>query len=351
MGIGAKAGLSQRSPEDLDRTNDVYLCIQFDYIHLKMTKKNLPPLIALRAFEAAARHASFKRAAEELCVTPSTVSHQIQKLEDWLGIELFRRLNRKVILTDTGRTYFFTISKAFDEMSAVTDLVSKRHRKSSERQKLKLYSDAGFIECWLGPRLDKVQTIMPGVQLDIAIGQDIDDYLRGDADVAVHFGRGDWPEYHSVLLRTGYEFPVCSPKLLESGATLASPSDLAAFTLLHESDTSGWTNWLAHAATNHPGLLEGPIFHSTQTIFNNVIACKGVALGDDIVAADLLQSGDLVKPIGTVRRSSQSLYFLLLKSSEESEPSNIFRDWLMEELSKHEQETAVLRLDQPYAAV
>ncbi len=312
-------------------------------------KKNLPHLIALRAFEAAARHASFKRAAEELCVTPSSVSHQVAKLEAWLGAALFRRFNRKVVLTDAGRTYFFTISKAFDEISAVTDLVSMRDRKAPERRKLKVFADAGFIECWLGPRLDRMQAVLPGVQLDIAFGQDIDDYVRGDGDIAIHYGRGDWPEYHSVLLRTGYEFPVCSPKLFGSGAALADPKDLAAFTLLHEGDVSGWTNWLTHAGATHPGLQEGPIFHSTQTIFNKVMSCEGIALGDDIVAADLLRSGDLVKPIGKVRKSSHSLYFLQLKASENLESTIAFRTWLVDELGAHRQKSAMLRLDEPYA--
>ncbi|MFK7868904.1 MAG: LysR family transcriptional regulator [Roseobacter sp.] len=313
-----------------------------------MSKKNLPPLIALRTFEAAARHASFKQAAEELCVTPSTVSHQVQKLEDWMGVQLFRRLNRKVILTDAGRTYFFTISKAFDEMSTVTGLVSKRHQGAASPRKLKLFADAGFIECWLGPRLDRLQSILPDVQLDIAFGQDIEDYLRGDADVAIHFGKGAWPEFQSVLLRTGYEFPVCSPKLLGGDTVLSRPSDLAAFTLLHESDTSGWTHWLAQAGVTHPGVLSGPIFPSTQAIFNKVFAGQGIALGDDIVAADLLYSGDLVKPIGKVRKSSQSLYFLQMKYGDDTEASEVFRTWLLDELSDHRRQTEKLRLNETF---
>ncbi len=313
-----------------------------------MEKKNLPPLIALRTFEAAARHTSFKRAAEELCVTPSTVSHQIQKLENWMGVQLFRRLNRKVILTDAGRTYFFTISKAFEEMSTVTDLVSQRQKTTARRKTLKLFADAGFIECWLGPRLEKLQSVLTDVQLDIAYGQDIEDYIRGDADVAIHFGKGAWPEYQSVLLRTGYEFPVCSPKLPGGDAALKEPSDLKAFTLLHESDTSGWTNWLARAGVSHPGLMNGPIFQSTQAIFNKVIACQGVALGDDIVAADMLLAGELIKPIGKVRKSSQSLYFLQMKYSDDNQIFEVFRTWLMNELSEHRRQTAILRADEPF---
>lgn len=182
-------------------------------------------------------------------------------------------------------------------------------------------------------------------------GQDIEDHFRGDADVAIHFGKGAWPEYQSVLLRTGYEFPVCSPKLLAAGATLEVPLDIAAFTLLHESDTSGWTNWLARARVSHPGLMNGAVFHSTQAIFNKVIACQGVALGDDIVAADLLLSGALIKPIGKVRKSSQCLYFLQMKYTEDDETCEVFRTWLMDELSEHRRQTAMLRADAPFAFV
>lgn len=315
-----------------------------------MAKKNLPPLVSLRTFEAAARHMSFKQAADELCVTPSTVSHQIQKLEDWMGLPLFHRQNRKVQLTDAGRTYFFTISKAFEEMSTVTTLVSQRNDRQSPFKSLKIYADPGFIECWLGPRLESLQTILPDVQFDFAYGQDIEDYIRGDADIAIHFGKGSWPEFQSILLRTGYEFPVCSPKIRNGKMPLLSASDLAEFELLHENDTSGWTNWLAQAGASHPRLLNGPIFHSTQAVFNKALARQGVGLGDDIVAADLLLAGELVKPIGMVRKSSQSLYFLQMKYRDDNETCETFRTWLIDELSEHRRQTAMLRTDEPFVA-
>ncbi|MFD0986803.1 LysR family transcriptional regulator [Methyloligella solikamskensis] len=314
-------------------------------------KKNLPQLVALRAFEAAARHASFKRAADELCVTPSSVSHQIKKLEDWLGVPLFRRFNRKVILTDAGRTYFFTLSKAFDEIAEVTALVSRHAAKAPDRkEKLKIFANAGFLECWLGPRLDIVQSVMPDVQLELVPGLDIDDYLRGGAEIAIHYGRGSWPEYDSILLHTAYEFPVCSPRLPLSGPPLKEPKDLAAFKLLHEGEVTPWRNWLAEANVTHPGLLDGPIFHSTQTIFNKVMSCEGVALGDDVVAADFLHSGALIKPIGKVRKSTHSLYFLQLKQDGGSKPAATFRTWLVNALKAHERSNAILQRDEPYFA-
>lgn len=309
---------------------------------------NLPPLVSLRAFEAAARHASFKRAAEELCVTPSSVSHHIQKLEDWLGVKLFQRLNRRVALTVEGRTYFFTLSKAFEEISTVTDLVSQRKRQTPSKPKLKIIANAGFIECWLGPRLAGLQALMPDVQLDIAFGNDIDDYLKGGADVAVHFGRGDWPEFQSEFLRTGWEFPVCSPQILHSQERLQTPADLVRFTLLHEDNTAGWSNWLRQARVRHPALLDGPILHSTSTIFDKVMACEGVGLGDDIIAADLLFSGRLVKPLKPVRESDQSLYFLCMQKSKNHNLTNLFRDWLIEELKLHEAKTVSLRESRPF---
>ena len=311
-------------------------------------KRYLPPLTSLRAFEAAARHGSFKRAAEELCVTPSSVSHQIQKLEDWLGVQLFQRLNRKVVLTDAGRTYFGTIASAFDEMAAVTGLIRKPMRGETEHQKLKVFANAGFVECWLGPRLSALQAAVPGVQLEVAFGSSVEDYLRGNADVAIHFGRGDWPEYQSAYLRTGYEFPVCSPDLPPAGQQMADPSSLAGFQLLHEDDASGWAKWLAYAGVQHPGIHKGPIFHSTQTIFSKVIACEGIALGDDIVAADLLLAGGLIKPVGLVRKSNSSLYFLQFRTEATLPGIASVRDWLTRELQSHEEETALLRLNEPY---
>lgn len=185
--------------------------------------------------------------------------------------------------------------------------------------------------------------MLPDVQLDIAFGNDMEDYLRGDADVAIHLGKGAWPQHQSVLLRTGYEFLVCSPKLLEGDAVLSKPSDLAAFTLLHESDTSGWTDWMAQEGVTHPSLLSGPIFPSTQEICNKVLACEGIALGGDIMVADLLFCGALIKPIGKVRKSSHSLYFLQMKYGDNSETNEVFRTWLLDELSEHRRQTAKLR--------
>lgn len=99
---------------------------------------------------------------------------------------------------------------------------------------------------------------------------------------------------------------------------------------------------------SHPGLLNGPIFHSTQVVFNKVIACQGIALGDDIVAADMLIAGELIKPIGMVRKSSQSLYFLQMKHDHENKTCEVFRTWLLVELSSHRRETAILRTDEPF---
>ena len=305
-----------------------------------------PPLTALRAFEAAARHGSFKRAAEELCVTPSSVSHQVQRLEEWLETKLFQRLNRKVILTDEGRTYFFTLSKAFEDIDTVTGLVSNRRTKSPSKQRLKIVADAGFVECWLGPRLAKLQALMPDVQLDIAFGEDIDDYIKGGADLAIHFGRGDWPEYKSEFLRTGYEFPVCSPELV--GAE-GAPPELADLTLLHEKNMSGWLNWLRAARLQHPDVQGGAILHSTSTIFDKVMSCDGIGLGDDIVAADLLFSGALAKPWGAVRKSDHSLYFLQFGLVQGADIAEKVQAWLQLELETHKTATALLRTDKPFS--
>jgi LysR family glycine cleavage system transcriptional activator len=336
---------------ELLATNDVSSPFQFDIIHAKAMKRDLPPLVALRAFEAAARCASFKNAAEELCVTPSSVSHQIQKLEDWLGVKLFRRLNRKVVLTQEGQTYFYTLSKAFDEIDTVTKLVNRRKSPATPKQRLKVSADAGFVECWLGSRLSGFQSLVPDVQLQIAFGEDVDDHIKSGADLAVHFGRGEWPEYHSRHLLTAIEFPVCSPKLLAAGPRLARPSDLRNFSLLHERETSGWANWLRAAGVTGWDASEGPIFHSTSTVFDRVLAGEGLGLGDDLVAADLLFAGALIKPLSVVRKSDYALYFLQFRPEPDGGPITLFRDWLVRELESHEKSAAILRLDEAFAAV
>ncbi len=310
----------------------------------------LPPLTALRAFKAAARHGSFKLASHELSVTPSSISHQVQRLEDWLEVKLFHRSNRKVTLTTEGSTYYFALSKAFEDIDTVTTLVSRRRAKNPARRRLKIVADAGFVECWLGSRLIKLQALIPEVQLDIAHGQDIDAYLKAKADLAIHFGRGEWPEYDSVLLRTGYEFPVCGAIMVSQDGDNVTAPKLATSTLIHEKNMSRWTSWLRHSGRAHRDVERGPILNSTSAIFGKVAAGEGIALGDDIVAADLLFSGDLVKPWGPVRQSDHSLYFLQFGATQGSDLAKVVGDWLSVELETHKNASAQLRSNSPYIA-
>jgi len=152
--------------------------------------QKFPPLSTLRAFEAAARHLSFKAAANELCVTPSSVSHQIRKLEDWLDAALFVRLNREVALTQEGRLYQTIVAKAFNDLAEGTALISRRSEVTGARRKLVVAANSGFIDCWLGPRIDAFRKIAPTIDLQLLYGEDLSTYRYHDADLASARHRG-----------------------------------------------------------------------------------------------------------------------------------------------------------------
>ncbi len=313
-------------------------------------KQELPPLLALRAFEAAARHLSFKAAADELCVTPSSVSHQIRKLEEWLGVALFVRFNREVALTQYGKDYITVVARAFSDISEATSAIGRRRKAGGSKQRLAISANSGFIDCWLNSRMSALGALLPDVDLEVNYGEDMNDYRHRDADVAIHYGSTGPPARDAILLRRCTEFAVCSPSLRIGGRPLARLADLARVTLLHEQDRLSWKAWLRDAGIAGTVAESGPVFQNTSTIFSRVEACEGVALGDDIVAADHLFGGRLVKPLPFARKSDWTLYLLPLRRDRSPEPVQLFCEWLTEALKAHEIETDELRQPSTYPA-
>ena len=303
----------------------------------------LPPLPALRAFEAAARHLSFKTAADELCVTPSSISHQVKKLEDWLGTALFVRFNREVALTQDGSQYLTVVSHALSEISAATATIARRGRAEGERPRLVITANSGLVDCWLSPRLAELDELLPDVDLEVHYGEDLADYRHRDADVAIHYGSVRPPMPNAVFLRRCVEFPVCSPDFRIDGNPLTDVDALSSATLFHERDRLGWTRWLNEAGADAAAAASGPIFQNTLSIFARVEKGDGVALGDDVVAADFLEVGRLVKPFPYVRQSDWSMYLLPLRRDRAGEHVDVFCEWLTETMKGHERETAALR--------
>ena len=201
--------------------------------------RRLPPLNAVKAFEAAARHLSFTRAAEELFVTQAAVSHQIKALEEYLGLKLFRRKNRSLLLTEEGQSYFLDIKDIFTQLADATDRLLARSAIGS----LTVATSPSFAIQWLVPRLAKFSEKNPEIDVRIKAVDDEDGSLTDDVDVAIYYGMGNWQGMRADKLRNEVLIPVCSPLLLNGPKPLEKPSDLRNHTLLHDSSRQDWQAW------------------------------------------------------------------------------------------------------------
>ena len=183
--------------------------------------KRLPPLNALRVFDAAARHLSFTRAADELFVTQAAVSHQIKSLEDFLGLKLFRRRNRSLLLTEEGQSYFQDIKEIFSQLNEATRKLQARSAKGA----LTVSLLPSFAIQWLVPRLSSFNSAYPGIDVRIQAVDREEDKLADDVDVAIFYGRGNWPGLRVEKLYAEYLLPVCSPLLLTGEKALKTPDE------------------------------------------------------------------------------------------------------------------------------
>src|SRR6266705_3674083 len=190
--------------------------------------RRLPPLNALKAFEAAARSESFTRAAEELCVTRGAVSHQVKALEATLGIKLFIRERQRLVITEAGREYLAAVRDALDRIAVSTERLVQRQTSGV----LTVSTSPDFAAKWLVHRLGRFAEVHPDIDLRVSAAMHHVDFAREDVDMAVRHGDGNWPGLDAVQLSAEQIFAICSPKLL-SGRRLGKPSDILKFPLIH----------------------------------------------------------------------------------------------------------------------
>lgn len=257
--------------------------------------QSLPPLAALRAFEAAARHLSFKRAAEELRVTPTAVSHQIRLLEDTIGLPLFERQPRRVALTAAGQKLYPVLRDGFESFSRVlAGLAAPPPRRS-----LTVSATPAFTAKWLVPKLATWQPKRQGLDLCLHASAEPVDLDTGIADAAIRYGGGPYPGLHAELLFEDRFAPVASPRL-----DLHAPQALGNHTLLHfewrrpRRDTPTWRLWAARAGIDGFDPDSGLRFSDESHAIQAAIAGQGVALLSLALVADELASGALVRPFG-----------------------------------------------------
>ncbi|WP_448206003.1 transcriptional regulator GcvA [Azospirillum sp. sgz302134] len=252
----------------------------------------LPPLNSLRLFEAAGRHLSFKRAAEELNLTPSAVSHGIQSLEEWLGLALFQRSHRSLALTETGALYLRHVHEAIDRLALATETLPGRRPGG----RLAVSVPPTFGLRWLIPNLPAFNRKHPDIAVTVDTGHHHVRFPQDGVDVAVRMGRGDWPGLHAACLAVEELVPVCAPSL---AASLRAPEDLAEATLLHVVEVSeDWAAWARLAGVAEVDLDRGLRFDTVNMALESAAQGLGVAIGRLPVAAADLAAGRLVPLFG-----------------------------------------------------
>ena len=295
-------------------------------------RKRLPPLNALRTFEAAARHQSFKAAGDELCVSHSAVSHQIKKLEQYLGIELFVRVARGVELSRAGSDYYPTIRAAFDRISDGTELLLSI--KAPGIVTVQVYST--FAIRWLIPRLPEFQARFPEVRVRLHTSQSDANFEHEDVDLCVMIGSPSQTDLHYDYLFSSQIFPICSPALLKGSLKLEKPQDLARHTIIqvYPSEQDWWV-WLEENHLHDVNPNSGLQFDSYDLAWNTAAQGLGVALGVEPFVNRDLDSGVLVEAFSEQRVFTHGDWYLAcLNDKVNKEEISIFRDWLLQEVRK-----------------
>src|SRR5215204_3600636 len=216
--------------------------------------RQLPPLNALKAFEAAARSESFTRAAEELCVTQGAVSHQVKALEATLGVKLFNRERQRLVITEAGREYLAVVRDALDRIAVGTDRLVQRQSAGV----LTVSTSPDFAAKWLVHRLGRFAEAHPDIDLRVSATMHHVDFAREDVDLAVRHGDGNWPGLDAIRLCAEEWFPVCSPTLLAGRKRISGPQDVLNFPLLHIGDRSAWSKWLESVGVADVAISQGP---------------------------------------------------------------------------------------------
>ncbi len=299
----------------------------------------LPALNALRAFEAAARHLSFTRAADELNVTPGAISQQIRQLEEFAGAPLFRRTGRQVLLTDSGQAALPMLTHAFELMSEAV-----HHMKApARRDRLMISSAPSFAAKWLAPRLEKFQELNPEAEVWVSADLALTDFNSSDIDLALRHGKGVYEGLRSEKILSESVLPVCSPDLLKGDKPIRAPADLAAHTLLHdespENDPSrpDWTSWLAARGVTNVDGRRGPRFTQSSLVVEAAAAGRGVALAKYAIASGDLASGRLVAPFADGAADIDFAYWIVWpKWRTPSKLARAFIAWLKSEAQASE---------------
>jgi LysR family glycine cleavage system transcriptional activator len=293
----------------------------------------LPPLNAVRAFEAAARHMSITLAADELNVTPGAVSRQIKSLEDTLGLQLLKRGHRQISLTRQGADYYRAVTRALEALRDAT----RRLKRRSQRKQLKIRAYTTFAMRWLIPRLSGFHAAHPDIEVLLKASLEPVDFRKEDIDGAIRLGDGNWPGANCHRLVVNILVPVASPALLKRGPKLKRPADLAHHTLLHSiARPDDWRYWLeAAGAADKVDAHAGMTYKSSAMSYAAAVEGQGVAIAQLFLVQKDLDDGKLIMPFKQqVDMGDYTYYLLTPKQREETTSMKTFRLWLLEQFTR-----------------
>lgn len=288
-------------------------------------EQRLPPLNALRAFEATARHLSVKHAANELCVTPGAVSQMIKLLEQHLGVALFTRINRGILLTDAGHGYLPPVRSAFRTIAEATGRVAA----SVETGILTVSVTPFFASAWLVSRLNAFQAAHPDIDLQLVTGNALADFARDGVDVAVRHGLGRYPGLRSERVLTVEVVPVAAPALVARLGLPDAPAAMAGWPLLHDVARKGWLLWLEAQGIGEAGGLRGPAFDDSGLLLQAVLAGQGAGLLPAAMVAPDVAAGRLVRLPGTAWLEAFAYYLIYPPSALDRPKVTAFRRWIL----------------------
>lgn len=283
----------------------------------------LPPLNALRAFEAAARHLSFTKAADELRVTQAAVSHQVKALEARLGAALFRRLPRGLLLTEEGHALLPDLRDAFDRLAQAVEKVGRGGQGT-----LTISLLTTFALGWLVPRLPRFQEAHPTIEVRLSTTARLVDFAVEDVDVAVRYGTGGWPGLRCDKIFDDVVTPLCGARYADR---LKTHEDVLSAPHLHEQYESDWHTWLVAAGLGAAKLKPGPVFDSTRVAVHAAMAGAGVAIGAPFLFADEIASRALTQPYDLVVPNGKAYWLVSPEATAERPKIKAFREWMIAE--------------------
>ena len=294
--------------------------------------KRIPSTQALRALDSFTRHGSVWKAADELNLTRSAVSHQLRLLERDLGFQLLSRVGTRIELTEQGLGYALDVRKALNTIAGS----AVRHANRGVSGSIHVCCTPGFASSWLCSQISGFREAHPDVKLAISTPMRLDDVSNPDVDVFISFGTGYWPDMQVEPLVEVEFTPLCSPVLINKTVSLSDPADIRKTCLLHLGDDDDWEEWLRIAGVDPAYAQTGIVFSDMNLVYAAAMSGQGIAMGDEFICRHAMATGQLVRPFDINIKSKRAYYLVVSEAKADNKTVIAFCDWLKEEVMKNE---------------